>query len=78
MSDPGYDLAPGYIFPEDSGPYGFTAGPVLDGIAAVTTRTGIVYPAEDVPASLRLLHRAPIDKPYFPRRAVRVQSVIDK
>ena len=44
-------------------------GPVLDdGIAAVTTRTGVVYATEDVPGSIRRTHELGHPRPYFPRR----------
>jgi len=44
-------------------------GPVLDdGIAAVTTRTGVAYATEDVPGSIRRTHELGHPPPYFPRR----------
>ena len=44
-------------------------GPVLDdGIAAVTTRTGVAYATEDVPGSIRRTHELGHPRPYFPRR----------
>jgi hypothetical protein len=44
-------------------------GPVLeDGIAAVTTRTGVAYATEDVPGSIRRTHELGQPRPYFPRR----------
>jgi hypothetical protein len=63
--------------PEDPGLDGFgepplafgPGGPVLDdGIAAVTTRTGVAYATEDAPGSIRRSHELDHPRPYFPRR----------
>ena len=80
--DAGFDRASGVGFgavalPGDPGlegpgdpPLAFgPGGPVLDdGIAAVTTRTGVAYATEDVPGSIRRSHELGHPRPYFPRR----------
>ncbi|MFL5151932.1 MAG: hypothetical protein ACJ8C3_03620 [Microvirga sp.] len=80
--DAGFDPASGVGFgavalPGDPGlegpgdpPLAFgPGGPVLDdGIAAVTTRTGVAYATEDAPGSIRRTHELGHPRPYFPRR----------
>lgn len=75
--------SPGNFLADEPGPRFLGSGPALEGIAAVTTRTGVIHPTEDVPAFVRPLHHAPTYRPYFPRRhpgalPLRRGSAIDK
>ena len=60
---------PGLEGPGDP-PLAFGPGGLVldDGIAAVTTRTGVAYATEDVPGSIRRTHELGHPRPYFPRR----------